>query len=148
MMPWMPLSVGQGVVVPERPDEVVVVQPRSVPNPRQGPCSRSNLDQLEYGVTYAVPPGVDRMVLNNILNVDACCNACRDLSHCKSFTWHTGGMCQLWGEEPASKGYQQGFVSGLPDEKEEEREIYQEEVAESKQVTSEEQTQVGPPGYR
>jgi len=133
------IKVGQGVVVPEQPDNVVVVQPPAVPVPRQGPCSMKNIDQLEYGVAYSVPPGVGRMALGNILSADACCNVCRSKPRCKSFTWHAGGMCQLWGEEPVSKVEQHGVVSGLPDEKEEELEIYQDEVAESKQVTSEEQ---------
>jgi hypothetical protein len=137
------IKVGQGVVVPERPDNVVVVQPPSVPEPRQGPCSRKNIDQLEYGVTYAVAPGVGRMALGNILSADACCNVCRGKPRCKSFTWHAGGMCQLWGEEPVSKIEENGVVSGLPDEKEEELEIYQDEQAESNQLTREEQI---PPG--
>merc|ERR1712203_1334305 len=87
------------------------------------------------------------MALKNILVAGDCCNACRDIKRCKSFTWYAGGMCNLFGEEPMSKGEQHGVVSGLPDEKEEQQEIYQDEVAESKQVTSEEQIQPGGPGY-
>eukprot|EP00419_Tripos_fusus_P000428 CAMPEP_0172676786 /NCGR_PEP_ID=MMETSP1074-20121228/14220_1 /TAXON_ID=2916 /ORGANISM="Ceratium fusus, Strain PA161109" /LENGTH=588 /DNA_ID=CAMNT_0013494521 /DNA_START=30 /DNA_END=1796 /DNA_ORIENTATION=- len=141
------IKVGNGVVVPERPDKVMVVQPPSAPEPHKGPCSKKNLDQLEYGVTYSVAPGVGRMALKNILVAGDCCNACRDIKRCKSFTWYAGGMCNLFGEEPMSKGEQHGVVSGFPSEKEEQEQIYQDEVAESKQVTSEEQIQPGGPGY-